>query len=134
MSAPTSFPEPVRRGDTSNCGARTVVLDGASVKSGTLLAAQADGGEVTSACATSARARYDRPHVDHRCKPFFGFTRQPLIGVVRASAADALTQPSAMRGALEGRLPDSPNSAAAPDRRPGAFWRCPQNSAQAGGS
>jgi hypothetical protein len=91
MSAPTSFPEPVRRGDTSNCGARTVVLDGASVKSGTLLAAQADGGEVTSACATSARARYDRPHVDHHCKPFFGFTRQPLIGVVRASVADAAT-------------------------------------------
>jgi hypothetical protein len=43
MSAPMSFPEPVRRGDTSHCGACTVVLDGASVKSWTLLAAQADG-------------------------------------------------------------------------------------------
>ena len=34
--------------DTSNCGACTVLLDGASVKSCTLLAAQADGGEVTT--------------------------------------------------------------------------------------
>ncbi len=41
-------------GDTSNCGACTVVLDGASVKSCRLLAAQADGGEVTSACARDA--------------------------------------------------------------------------------
>jgi aerobic-type carbon monoxide dehydrogenase small subunit (CoxS/CutS family) len=41
MSAPMSFPEPVRRGDTSHCGACTVVPDGASVKSWTLLAAQA---------------------------------------------------------------------------------------------
>jgi hypothetical protein len=87
-----------------------VVLDGASVKSGTLLAAQADGGEVTSACATSARARYDRPHVDHHCKPFFGFTRQPLIGVVRASAADALTQPSANEGSVGGWLSEPPSN------------------------
>jgi carbon-monoxide dehydrogenase small subunit len=34
--------------DTSNCGACTVHLDGRSVKSCTVLAAQADGGEVTT--------------------------------------------------------------------------------------
>ena len=34
--------------DTSNCGACTVVLDGRAVKSCTLLAVQADGGEVTT--------------------------------------------------------------------------------------
>ena len=34
--------------DTSNCGACTVHLDGASVKSCTVLAVQADGGEVTT--------------------------------------------------------------------------------------
>jgi carbon-monoxide dehydrogenase small subunit len=34
--------------DTSNCGACTVLLDGTSVKSCTVLAAQADGGEVTT--------------------------------------------------------------------------------------
>jgi aerobic carbon-monoxide dehydrogenase small subunit len=34
--------------DTSSCGACTVLLDGASVKSCTLLAVQADGGEVTT--------------------------------------------------------------------------------------
>ncbi len=34
--------------DTSNCGACTVLLDGQSVKSCTLLAVQADGGEVTT--------------------------------------------------------------------------------------
>jgi aerobic carbon-monoxide dehydrogenase small subunit len=35
--------------DTSSCGACTVLLDGESVKSCTLLAAQADGHEVTTA-------------------------------------------------------------------------------------
>jgi len=34
--------------DTSNCGACTVLLDGQSVKSCTILAVQADGGAVTS--------------------------------------------------------------------------------------
>lgn len=34
--------------DTSNCGACTVLLDGESVKSCTILAVQADGGEVTT--------------------------------------------------------------------------------------
>jgi aerobic carbon-monoxide dehydrogenase small subunit len=34
--------------DTSNCGACTVHLDGAAVKSCTVLAVQADGGEVTT--------------------------------------------------------------------------------------
>jgi aerobic carbon-monoxide dehydrogenase small subunit len=34
--------------DTSNCGACTVLLDGASVKSCTMLAVQADGAEVTT--------------------------------------------------------------------------------------
>jgi carbon-monoxide dehydrogenase small subunit len=34
--------------DTSNCGACTVELDGQSVKSCTVLAVQADGGEVTT--------------------------------------------------------------------------------------
>ncbi|MGH3329622.1 MAG: (2Fe-2S)-binding protein [Streptomycetales bacterium] len=34
--------------DTSNCGACTVLMDGSSVKSCSVLAAQADGGEVTT--------------------------------------------------------------------------------------
>src|SRR5438876_9572573 len=34
--------------DTTACGARTVLLDGQSVKSCTVLAVQADGGEVTT--------------------------------------------------------------------------------------
>ena len=34
--------------DTSNCGACTVLMDGESVKSCTVLAVQADGGEVTT--------------------------------------------------------------------------------------
>jgi len=34
--------------DTSSCGACTVLLDGQSVKSCTVLAAQADGGEITT--------------------------------------------------------------------------------------
>jgi aerobic-type carbon monoxide dehydrogenase small subunit (CoxS/CutS family) len=63
MSAPIGSPEPVRRGDTSNGGACTAVLDGASVKSCTLLAAQADGGEVTSACATGGLGMTDRTSI-----------------------------------------------------------------------
>ena len=34
--------------DTTSCGACTVLLDGESVKSCTILAAQADGGQVTT--------------------------------------------------------------------------------------
>jgi carbon-monoxide dehydrogenase small subunit len=34
--------------DTSNCGACTIILNGAAVKSCTLFAAQADGGEITT--------------------------------------------------------------------------------------
>ena len=41
-------PEPSIGCDTSNCGACTVHLDGASVKSCTMLAVQADGHEVTT--------------------------------------------------------------------------------------
>lgn len=43
--------------DTSNCGACTVLLDGRSVKSCTVLAVQADGGEVTT--VEGLRGSYD---------------------------------------------------------------------------
>ena len=43
--------------DTSNCGACTVHLDGRSVKSCTVLAVQADGGEVTTIEGLAPRRR-----------------------------------------------------------------------------
>ena len=43
--------------DTSNCGACTVHLDGQSVKSCSVLAVQADGGEVTTIEGLAARRR-----------------------------------------------------------------------------
>ncbi len=49
--------------DTSNCGACTVLFDGDSVKSCTMLAVQADGGEVTTIQGLSpAGASQDELH------------------------------------------------------------------------
>jgi carbon-monoxide dehydrogenase small subunit len=58
--------------DTSNCGACTVLLDGMSVKSCTVLALQADGAEITTSAETvgSRRGRPDaRAHPRHAPGP-----------------------------------------------------------------
>ena len=58
--------------DTTSCGACTVLLDGESVKSCTLLAAQADGGEVTTLEGLSPDGRRAAPHggrVPRRARP-----------------------------------------------------------------
>ena len=43
--------------DTSNCGACTILLDGKSVKSCTVLAVQADGAEITTIEGLGTRGR-----------------------------------------------------------------------------
>jgi hypothetical protein len=62
-----------------------VLLDGASVKSCTLLAAQADGGEVTSACATArGLGMTDRTSIIAASRS--SVYQTAADGVVRASA------------------------------------------------
>ena len=55
--------------DTSSCGSCTVLLDGESVKSCTLLAAQADGREITTieglACPDGALHPMQQAFIDH---------------------------------------------------------------------
>jgi aerobic carbon-monoxide dehydrogenase small subunit len=93
--------------DTSSCGACTVLLDGESVKSCTLLAAQADGREVTTiesmASGETLHPIQDAFHRNHGlqcgyCTP----------GMVMAAASYLKENPSPteeeVREALEGNL------------------------------
>ena len=93
--------------DTSQCGACTVLLDGAAVKSCTLLALQADGREVTTieGFATDGELHpLQRAFVDHhglQC----GFCTPGII----LTAADLLSRTSSpsddeIRRALRGNL------------------------------
>jgi aerobic carbon-monoxide dehydrogenase small subunit len=93
--------------DTSQCGACTVLLDGAAVKSCTLLALQADGREVTTieGFATDGELhRLQRAFVEHhglQC----GFCTPGII----LTAADLLSRTSSpsdgeIRQALRGNL------------------------------
>ena len=58
--------------DTSSCGACTVLLDGQSVKSCTLLAAQADGREVTTVEGLAGQARASCTRCSGRSAPSTG--------------------------------------------------------------
>ena len=94
--------------DTSSCGSCTVLLDGESVKSCTLLAVQADGAEVTTIEAMagtdgSMHPLQDSFHRNHGlqcgyCTP----------GMIMAAASYLKENPSPteaeVRGALEGNL------------------------------
>ena len=94
--------------DTSSCGSCTIWLDGESVKSCTLLAAQADGREVTTIEAMagtdgSMHPLQDSFHRNHGlqcgyCTP----------GMIMAAASYLKENPSPteaeVRGALEGNL------------------------------
>ena len=94
--------------DTSSCGACTVLLDGESVKSCTLLAVQADGGEVTTLEGLSPDGAQLHPmaaafRAEHGlqcgfCTPGFVMA---TIGLLRETPSPSEEQ---IRHALEGNL------------------------------
>ncbi|MGW7366542.1 (2Fe-2S)-binding protein [Streptomyces sp. NPDC054841] len=94
--------------DTSNCGACTVELDGQSVKSCSVLAVQADGGEVTTVQGLGAEGGGFDPlqkafHEKHALQ--CGYCTPGMI----MAARDLLREnphptPSEVREALEGNL------------------------------
>jgi carbon-monoxide dehydrogenase small subunit len=93
--------------DTTNCGACTVHLNGVSVKSCSVLAVQADGGEVTTIEGLAADSRWhplqEAFHAEHALQ--CGYCTPGMI----MAAADLLrTNPSPteqeIREALEGNL------------------------------
>ncbi|MFD0884640.1 (2Fe-2S)-binding protein [Streptosporangium algeriense] len=93
--------------DTGNCGACTVMLDGASVKSCSVLAVQADGGEVVT-IEGLARGREWHPmqkafHAEHAlqcgyCTPGMIMAAIDLVG------DDPDPSEEAVRRGLEGNL------------------------------
>jgi carbon-monoxide dehydrogenase small subunit len=93
--------------DTSSCGACTVLLDGESVKSCTMLAAQADGREITTIEGMATDGQYhpiqEAFHRNHGLQ--CGFCTP---GMVMAAASYLKENPSPteeqVREALEGNL------------------------------
>jgi carbon-monoxide dehydrogenase small subunit len=93
--------------DTSQCGACTVLLDGAAVKSCTLLALQADGREVTTieGFATDGELHpLQRAFVEHHglqcgfCTPGIILTAADLLSRTSSPSDDEIRQ--ALRGNL----------------------------------
>ena len=93
--------------DTSSCGACTVLLDGESVKSCTLLAVQADGREVTTIEGLAENGQLHKVQQafhDHHalqcgyCTPGF------VMATVSLIAEGAPTGEDEIRHALEGNL------------------------------
>ncbi len=93
--------------DTSSCGACTVLLDGESVKSCTVLAVQADGGEVTTIEGLAAGEELHRVqqafHEQHAlqcgyCTPGF------VLAAVSLLAENPSPSEDEIRHGLEGNL------------------------------
>lgn len=94
--------------DTSSCGACTVHLDGESVKSCTVLAAQADGGQVTTieGLAPSADALHPMQSAFRECHGLqCGFCTPGMV-MAATSLLDENPDPSEaeVREGLEGNL------------------------------
>ena len=93
--------------DTSNCGACTVELNGRSVKSCTVLAVQADGGEVTTVEGLAADGTLDPVqqafHENHALQ--CGFCTPGMIMAVRDLLKDNPDPSEAeIREGIEGNL------------------------------
>jgi aerobic carbon-monoxide dehydrogenase small subunit len=94
--------------DTTSCGACTVLLDGESVKSCTLLAAQADGGEVTTCEGLAGPDGRMRPvqrafRAEHGLQCGF-CTPGMLMATVSLLAENPDPSEAQIRSALEGNL------------------------------
>jgi len=93
--------------DTTSCGACTVLLDGESVKSCTMLAAQADGREVTT-CEGLARNGQMHPvqqafHAEHGLQCGF-CTPGMVLAAVSLLAENPDPTEEQVRSGLEGNL------------------------------
>lgn len=93
--------------DTSNCGSCTVLMDGISVKSCTVLAAQADGTEVTTVEGLAAgNGLHPVQQAFHDCHALqCGFcTPGMIMAVVDLLEANPSPSESEIREGLEGNL------------------------------
>ena len=94
--------------DTSSCGACTVLLDGESVKSCTMLAAQADGREVTTVEGLAAGQEEMHPvqrafHAEHGLQCGF-CTPGMVMAAVSLLAENPRPTEEQVRAGLEGNL------------------------------
>jgi aerobic carbon-monoxide dehydrogenase small subunit len=94
--------------DTSSCGACTVLLDGQSVKSCTMLAAQADGREVTTVEGLAAGQEEMHPvqrafHAEHGLQCGF-CTPGMVMAAVSLLAENPRPTEEQVRAGLEGNL------------------------------
>jgi carbon-monoxide dehydrogenase small subunit len=94
--------------DTSSCGACTILLDGQSVKSCTVLAAQADGREVTTAEGLAGSSGEMHPvqrafRAEHGLQCGF-CTPGMVMATVSLLAVNADPTEEEVRSALEGNL------------------------------
>jgi aerobic carbon-monoxide dehydrogenase small subunit len=94
--------------DTTSCGACTVLLDGKSVKSCTVLAAQADGREVTTVEGLSDGSGTMHPvqaafHAEHGLQCGF-CTPGMVMATVSLLAENPAPTEEEVRSALEGNL------------------------------
>jgi aerobic carbon-monoxide dehydrogenase small subunit len=94
--------------DTSSCGACTVLLDGQSVKSCTVLAAQADGREVTTVEGLASESGDMHPvqrafHAEHALQCGF-CTPGMVMAAVSLLAENPKPTEEQVRSGLEGNL------------------------------
>jgi len=94
--------------DTTSCGACTVLLDGESVKSCTVLAAQADGAEVTTCEGLAGPDGQMHPvqsafHAEHGLQCGF-CTPGMVMATVSLLAGNPHPSEAEIRSALEGNL------------------------------
>jgi carbon-monoxide dehydrogenase small subunit len=93
--------------DTSSCGACTVLLDGQSAKSCTVLAVQADGAEVTTIeglASNGALHPVQQAFHDHHALQCGYCTPGMVMAAVSLIENGEATDRDAIRGGLEGNL------------------------------
>ena len=93
--------------DTSSCGACTVLVNGESVKSGTMLGVQADGSEITTIeglATNGALHPVQQAFHDHHALQCGYCTPGMVLAAVSLIESGAATDEAAIRAGLEGNL------------------------------